>query len=302
MKARFAKLREYSAENARHAWLFLLPALFIIIVFNVYPLFRAMLMSFQDGATLNSLKFTGLDNYRFVFQDPRFHKSLKNTALYAFTVVPISLIISIFISLTIFDRIRFKHFFETLFFIPYLTSTIAIGVVFRYLFNSDYGIINYFLSFFNMGPINFLNDVKMAMPTVIIFGIWNGLAFNIIILLAALRNIPSDYYRVADMFGASKSEQFFKVTLPQLVPTLTFLLTVNLIGAFKVYSQVFALFNGRAGVGNSATTAVFYIYNRFHGENRYGVAMAATMILFVIILFVTFLQNKLIKKVEGDDE
>ncbi|HEY4537316.1 MAG TPA: sugar ABC transporter permease [Erysipelothrix sp.] len=293
------KFRKYSAENARHAWLFLLPALLIIGVFSVYPLFRAFIMSFQKG-TMNNLVSAGLDNYKFVIKDPRFHTSLKNTALYAFTVVPISLIISIVISLIVFEKIKFKHFFETLFFIPYLTSTIAIGVVFRYLFNSDYGIINYVLSFWGIGPVHFLTDMNLSMFTVILFGIWNGLAFNIIILLSALRNIPRDYYKVADMFGATGSEQFFKITLPQLVPTLTFLLTVNLIGAFKVYSQVFALFNGKAGLGNSATTAVFYIYNRFHGENRYGIAMAATMILFVIILLVTFLQNKIIKKVEGE--
>ena len=195
-------------------------------------------------------------------------------------------------------KIKHKDFFETLFFIPYVTSTLAIGIVFRYFFNDSYGIINYVLSFVGVGPINWLNSVSMSLPTLIIFGIWSGLAFNIIILLAAFRNIDSEYYKVADMFGASNWEQFKKITLPLLVPTMTFLLTVNFIGAFKVYSQVFALFGGTAGVANSATTAVYYIYDKFHIAGRPGPAMAATVILFLLILGFTLLQNFIVKKVE----
>lgn len=291
------KFRKYSAENAPKAWLFLLPALVVVAVFNIYPLIRAFVMSFHKG-TMNNQIFTGLDNYKFVLTDPKFHTAIKNTAIYAFGVVPLSLIISIVIALLIFDRVKFKNFFETIFFIPYLTSTIAIGIVFRYLFNGDYGFINYILGFINVGPINFLNDMSMSIPTLIIFGIWSGLAFNIIIILAGLRNINDEFYKVADMFGATKFQQFMKITLPQLIPTFTFLLTVNMISAFKVYSQVFALFNGNAGPAGSAQTAVFYIYDKFHMNQKYGPAMAATVILFVLILLVTVIQNKLISKVE----
>lgn len=291
---RFGK---YSAENAPKAWLFLLPALVVIGVFNIYPLFRAFTMSFQTG-TLNNPRFNGVNNYLFVLKDPVFHTALKNTAVYAFAVVPIALIISMFIALLIFDKVKFKNFFETVFFIPYLTSTIAIGIVFRYLFHGDYGFINYILSFFGQAPINFLDSIGMSLPTLIIFGVWSGLAFNIIIILAGLRNINPEYYKVADMFGASKREQFTRITLPQLIPTLTFLLTVNLISAFKVYSQVFALFNGRPGIANSAQTAVFYIYSKFHVDQKYGTAMAATILLFAFILIITVIQNKIIKKVE----
>ena len=290
------KKLKYSAENSPQAWLFLLPALLIIIVFNVIPLIQTFIISFQKG-TLNSLEFNGLRNYLVVLQDPKFHTALFNTSIYAVVVVPLALIISMFIAVILFEKIKFKDFFETIFFIPYLTSIIAIGIVFRYLLNGEYGFVNYLLGFINLGPINFLDDPKMSLITLIIFGTWSSLAFNIVILLSGLRNINDDYYKVADMFGASKIEQFFKITLPQMLPIITFLLLVNFINAFKVYAQVYSIFNGKAGVADSATTAVFYIFNKFYVENRYGQGMAAAVILFVLILIFTVIQNYVLKRI-----
>ena len=290
------KKLKYSAENSPQAWLFLLPALLIIIVFNVIPLIQTFIISFQKG-TLNSLEFNGIKNYIVVLQDPKFHTALFNTSIYAVVVVPLALIISMFIAVILFDKIRFKDFFETIFFIPYLTSIIAIGIVFRFLLNGEYGFVNYLLGFINLGPINFLDDPKMSLITLIIFGTWSSLAFNIVILLSGLRNINDDYYKVADMFGASKIEQFFKITLPQMLPIITFLLLVNFINAFKVYAQVYSIFNGKAGVADSATTAVFYIFNKFYVENRYGQGMAAAVILFVLILIFTVIQNYVLKRI-----
>ena len=258
------KKLKYSAENSPQAWLYLLPALIIIIVFHVYPLIKTFIISFEKG-TLNNLVFNG--------------------------------IISMIISLIIFEKIKHKDIFETIFFIPYLTSIIAVGIVFRFLLNKDYGFINYILSFINVGPINFLDDPKMSMFTLIMFGIWSGLAFNIIILISGLRNVEKNYYKVADMFGATKTEQFFRITLPQMIPIITFLLMVNFINAFKVYSQVFAIFNGKAGIADSATTAVFYIFNKFYVEYRYGQGMAAAVILFILILIFTMIQNYILKRI-----
>ena len=288
------KKMKYSAENAPQAWLYLLPALIIIVIFHVYPLIKTFIISFEKG-TLNNLVFNGIKNYQVVLADPKFHKAIINTILYSFIVVPVGVIIAMVIALTIFEKIKHKDIFETIFFIPYLTSIIAVGIVFRFLLNKDYGFVNYILGFINVGPINFLDDPKMSMITLIIFGIWQGLAFNIIIL-SGLRNVDKNYYKVADMFGATKSEQFFRITLPQMIPILTFLLMVNFINAFKVYSQVFAIFNGKAGIADSATTAVFYIFNKFYVEYRYGQGMAAAVILFLLILLFTLIQNYAMKK------
>lgn len=291
-------MKKYNPENQPKAWLFLLPSLGVILLFNIYPLIRSFWMSFQKGSLLK-LQFTGLSNYEKVLADPVFHKALLNTALYAFVVVPVALCISVVIAWIIFEKVKHKSVFETIFFMPYVTSTIAIGIVFRYFFNGSYGLINFLLGLVGIPAVNWLDNVNMSMPTLIIFGIWTGLAFNIIILLAGLRNIDPEHFKIAKMFGATEKEIFWRITFPQLVPTIAFLSTVNLIGAFKVYTQVYALFGGTAGVANSATTAVYYIYDKFHVAGRPGIAMAATVILFVIILIATFFQNKFLRRAEG---
>ena len=291
-------MKKYNPENQPKAWLFLLPSLGVILLFNIYPLIRSFWMSFQKGSLLK-LQFTGLSNYQKVLADPVFHKALLNTALYAFVVVPIALCISVVIAWIIFEKVKHKSVFETIFFMPYVTSTIAIGIVFRYFFNGSYGLINFLLGLVGIPAVNWLDNVNMSMPTLIIFGIWTGPAFNIIILLAGLRNIDPEHFKIAKMFGATEKEIFWRITFPQLVPTIAFLSTVNLIGAFKVYTQVYALFGGTAGVANSATTAVYYIYDKFHVAGRPGIAMAATVILFVIILIATFFQNKFLRRAEG---
>ncbi|WP_314077382.1 sugar ABC transporter permease [uncultured Granulicatella sp.] len=291
-------MKKYNPENQPKAWLFLLPSLGVILLFNIYPLIRSFWMSFQKGSLLK-LQFTGLSNYQKVLADPVFHKALMNTALYAFVVVPVALCISVVIAWIIFEKVKHKSVFETIFFMPYVTSTIAIGIVFRYFFNGSYGLINFLLGLVGIPAVNWLDNVNMSMPTLIIFGIWTGLAFNIIILLAGLRNIDPEHFKIAKMFGATEKEIFWRITFPQLVPTIAFLSTVNLIGAFKVYTQVYALFGGTPGVANSATTAVYYIYDKFHVAGRPGIAMAATVILFVIILIATFFQNKFLRRAEG---
>lgn len=294
-----AKKSAYKSENQKRAWLFLLPALLIIVTFSIYPLIRSFVLSFQGGSLI-SQHFVGFENYQRLFDDPVFWHSLGNTALYALVVVPSALVIALAIAWTIFDKLKHKGFFETLFFMPYVTSTLAIGIVFRFFFNDSYGIINFILNFFGIGSVKWLTDVHMSMPTLILFGIWTGLAFNIVILLSGLRNIDPEHYKIADLFGATKREMFWRITLPQLMPTITFLLTVNVINAFKVYTQVYALFGGKAGVANSASTAVFYIYDKFHVDNRPGIAMAATVVLFIVILVATLIQQKILNRGDKD--
>lgn len=289
------KLFKYRAETSPIAWLYLLPALIFITVFSVVPLLRTFTMAFQSNRIFNP-EFVGLDNLSYVIGDPKFHLAIGNTAMFAFVVVPVGMIISMLLALIIHDKVRGARFYETIFFIPYLTSIIAIGVVFRYLFNGDYGMINYLLGLLDIGPYNFLNNPKLNMLTLTIFGVWSSLAFNVIIMLSGLRSINPSFYSVAEMYGASKFDQFFKITLPALTPIITFLSITNFIGAFKVYSQVFALFNGKAGIGNRAMTAVFYIYNKFYVENRYGHGMAAAVLLFIFLLLFTIIQRAVLKR------
>lgn len=289
------KKNTYRAENSPRAWLYLLPAIIFIGIFTIYPLFRTFFMSLESNSILNPT-FVGFTNFPAVINDPQFKLAMTNTFIYAVTVVPLSLIISMLIALILYEKIIGSEFFETIFFIPYLTSVIAIGIVFRYLFHGQYGFINYVLEIFGIGPFDFLNNRNYNMPALIIFGIWNSLAFNIIVILSGLKGIDKNYYRVAETFGATKSEQFFRITLPALSKIITFLFLTSFIQAFKVYNEVFALFNGKAGVGNRLVTAVFYIYNKFYVEYRYGQAMAAAVLLFLMLLVLTFAQRKIIEK------
>ncbi|WP_310652587.1 carbohydrate ABC transporter permease [Lactobacillus jensenii] len=282
--------------NQKKAWLFLAPTLIFVTVFSVWPILRAFTMSFQSGPLIN-MEWTGFSNYQYIFSDPEFWRAIRNTLIYSVFAVPISLAISIMLAWFIFSKVKHSSFFETTFFMPYVTSTIAIGIVFRYIFNGEYGLLNYLLKAVHLPAPNWIDDPSMSLITIIIFGIWTSLAFDIVILMGALRNIDPNYYVLADMYGASEQEKFWRITIPQLVPTLAFLLTMNIIGAFKIYTSVYALFNGQAGIGNSATTAVFYIYNKFKMVGTPGVAMAATVVLFLIILLTTFLQRKMMKKI-----
>lgn len=285
-------------QNQKKAWLFLAPILILVTVFSIWPIIRAFIMSFKGGPIIN-MQYNGLANYQYIFSDPDFWHAIANTAIYAFVTVPIALIISIALAWFVFSKIKHKTFFETMFFMPYVTSTIAIGIVFRYILNGKYGLLDYLLRAIRLPAPDWLDDPSMSIISLIIFGVWASLAFNIVILMGALRNIDPNYYVLADMYGANEKEKFWRITLPQLVPTITFLLTVNLIGAFKIYTQVYALFNGVAGQANSAMTAVFYIYNKFQVVNTPGVAMAATVVLFFIILLATFIQRKITKKVNS---
>lgn len=282
--------------NQKKAWLFLAPTLIFVTVFSVWPILRAFTMSFQSGPLIN-MEWTGFSNYQYIFSDPEFWRAIRNTLIYSVFAVPISLAISIMLAWFIFSKVKHSSFFETTFFMPYVTSTIAIGIVFRYIFNGEYGLLNYLLKAVHLPAPNWIDDPSMSLITIIIFGIWTSLAFDIVILMGALRNIDPNYYVLADMYGASEQEKFWRITIPQLVPTLAFLLTMNIIGAFKIYTSVYALFNGQAGIGNSATTAVFYIYNKFQMVGTPGVDMAATVVLFLIILLTTFLQRKMMKKI-----
>ena len=223
--------------NQKKAWLFLAPTLIFVTVFSVWPILRAFTMSFQSGPLIN-MEWTGFSNYQYIFSDPEFWRAIRNTLIYSVFAVPISLAISIMLAWFIFSKVKHSSFFETTFFMPYVTSTIAIGIVFRYIFNGEYGLLNYLLKAVHLPAPNWIDDPSMSLITIIIFGIWTSLAFDIVILMGALRNIDPNYYVLADMYGASEQEKFWRITIPQLVPTLAFLLTMNIIGAFKIYTSV----------------------------------------------------------------
>ena len=275
-------------------YLYLLSSIIIMICFTLYPLVRAIIMSFLGNYSIINDGYTsiGFENYQALFSDPDFGKSLMNTAIYVICVVPASIILSLLFAVLINSCKKLKALFQTIYFLPYVTSVIAIGIVWRWMFNSNYGLINYVLSIFGIEPIQWLNLPEYAMPALIIFAIWKSMAFNILIFLAGLQTIPEDLYRAARIDSTPRFRVFTRITVPSLAPMIVYSSVIGMIGAFKVYNEVFSLFQGKAGPANSAMTIVYYIYDKFYNSYKYGVAAAGSVVLFLIILALTQIQLK----------
>ncbi|WP_026504073.1 carbohydrate ABC transporter permease [Butyrivibrio sp. NC3005] len=279
-------------------YLYLLPSLIIMVVFTLYPLIKAVVMSFLGDYSIidGSYKSIGFENYQALFADKNFIKALCNTGIYVVFVVPCSIIISLFIAVLINSKIKGKAFFQTVYFLPYVTSVIAIGIVWSWMFNSEYGLINYILGFFGIEPIQWLNQPQYALPALIIFAIWKSMAFNILIFLAGLQTISEDLYKAARIDATPRFRVFTRITVPGIMPMIVYASIMGMISAFKVYNEVFALFKGKAGPANSAITVVYYIYDKFYNSNKYGIAAAGSIVLFLIILALTQVQLRVTGK------
>lgn len=272
--------------------IYLLPFFIGIFIFTLFPIVNVFLISFRENYRMLTSEFSnyGIGNYQAIFQDRHFINSLKNTAIYVFTVVPISTGISIFFAMFLNKKLKLSALYQTAFFLPMVTSVVAVGLAWKWMFNFDYGIINFFLSLFNVPPINWLNNPQYGLWVLIIYGIWSYLPFTIILVLSGLQNIDPMYATAAKVDGASKSKIFFRITLPLLAPTIGLVLIVNMISASKVFTELFPLFSGRPGAAYSLYTVVYYIYELFYIRWRLGHASAAAVILFFIVLIFTMVQ------------
>ena len=280
------------------AFLYLFPALLILTVFVVYPLIMAFRMSMYE--TYNYYKDIGsgfgFASFRKVLGDSDFRLALLNTLFLTFVATPVGLLISLGIALLINSIKRLQAFFQTIYFLPYVTSVIAVGIVFRWLFHSNYGLINYFLNVFGIASVAWLNDPKTTLYALAIYYVWTGLPFKIIIFLVGLQNIPRVYYNAAQVDGARGWRVFSRITIPLLSPTIMFLTIMSIISAFKVYNEVYALFGNLGAPANTGSTIVFYIYRMFYGSGRMHIAAAAAVILFIIILIITLIQLAISKR------
>lgn len=276
------------------------PFLLICLSFAVWPIINVFLNSFREGYNFikGTYKSIGLENYEKLFNDRYFISSLKNTMIYVFVTVPISTVLALLFSVLLNRKIHLHAFFQTSYFLPMVTSSIAIGLVWKYMFNSDYGIINSFLQMFGVEGPKWLRMPNDAMKALCVFGIWKSLPTSIIMLLSGLQSIDPRYYIAARMDGASSTKQFFRITLPLLSPTIALVLTTRVISASKVFNEVFVLWNSDPGPARSLYTVVFYIYEAFFENWKIGIASAAAVVLFFIVFALTvvqlFVQKKLV--------
>ena len=289
-------------KNNLKGWLYLLPALVFIGVFMVYPLIDVLIYSFEEGYNFASQTYNGIGlyNYSYVLHDPYFLQAIKNTFILVIITVPLSTSIALLISLALNSLKRFKDLFQTIFFLPYVTNTLAVGLVFMILFKKtaySEGLVNLLLNMFGISSIDFIEGPYWAKMFVLCFyTIWIVLPFKILILTSALASVNKDYYNVARVDGTSKWRIFYRITLPMISPSLFYLIITGFIGAFKAYSDVVALF----GVDLNAAgmnTIVGYVYDMLYGNSGGypSFASAAALILFVIVLTITVI-NLLVSK------
>lgn len=279
-------------------WLYVLPMLIIVAIFSLYPIVSSLAMSFytQYNFFTNQVMALGFDNFKYLWEDPLFHSAVANTLIFVVGVVPLEIIISLTVAVLLNQIKVLAGFFRTIYFLPFVTSIVAISMVWKWIYNKDAGLLNYFLSFVGIHPIDWLNDPTWALPALIILAIWKSLGFNIMLFLVALNNVDKRLYSAATLDGANAWNRFLHVTVPMISP-MTFLIAVNaVIGSFKVFDEIFSLFGGQAGPGNAAMTVVFYLYRMFYEQNKYGIAAAAGVVLFFMILIVTLLQTSFSKK------
>ena len=275
-------------------WLYLLPAIAFLGVFMVYPLVDVFIYSFEEGYNSASQTYmgTGWYNYLYVLHDPYFLQALQNTFILVLITVPLSTALALLISVALNSVQKLREAFQTIFFLPYVTNTLAVGLVFMILFQkTPYtdGLINLILGIFGMEPIDFIDGPYWAKMLVLcVYTIWVVLPFKILILTSALASVNQTYYNAAKVDGASGLRIFTGITLPMISPTLFYLIITGFIGAFKAYSDAVALFGTDLNAAEM-NTIVGYVYDMLYGDSGGfpSYASAAAIILFAIVLTIT---------------
>lgn len=276
------------------AFLYLLPALIFLGVFMVYPLIDVFIYSFEEGFSSASQSYFGVGgfNYSYVLHDPYFTQALKNTFILVIVTVPISTILALLISLALQSITKLRELFQTIFFLPYVTNTLAVGLVFMILFKQtpySEGLVNVLMGMVGLKPVDFIEGPYWAKMFVLCFyTIWIVLPFKILILTSALAGVNKQYYDAARVDGTSKWRTFWKITLPMISPSVFYLVITGFIGAFKAYSDAVALFGANLNVAGM-NTIVGYVYDMLYrdGGGYPSYASAAAIILFVIVLTIT---------------
>lgn len=289
-------------NKSRTAFLYLLPALIFIAVFMVYPLIDVFIYSFEEGYNTASGTHSGIGlyNYSFVFHDPYFLQALKNTFILVFITVPLSTVIALLISVALSSTKTVQKLFQTIYFLPYVTNTLAVGLVFMILFKktaySD-GLVNLFINLFGFNTVDFIDGPYSAKMFVLCFyTIWIVLPFKILILTSSLASVNKDYYNAARIDGTSRFRIFTRITLPMISPMIFYLVITGFIGAFKAYSDAVAIFGTNLNA-SGMNTVVGYIYDMLYGDSGGypSFASAAAIILFIVVLTVTTI-NLAVKK------
>jgi len=299
-------------------YLYILPALLLLFLFRTIPVIMSLIIGFFEWEITGSGKFIGVKNYTTMFADKVFWKSITNTLWFVAFVVPASIVFPLFFATLLNQIKKLKSLFRIVYFLPFVTSLVAVSIVWKIIFSEQAGLANSMLGWIGISPQKWLSEStgifqllfnnfgvqlpdwlggpSQALFAIIIMSIWKGLGYNTIIYLAGLQNISKDYYEAADIDGASKTRQFFRLTVPLVSPTTFYVLVMTTIVSFQAFAQIY-LMTDKGGPLDSTKLIVYYIYDRGFDALDMGYASAVALFLFVIVLLLTLLQKRLEKHV-----
>lgn len=272
------------------AYVFIAPTVIGLGVFYVWPFFQNVWFSFNDVNKFNMATFVGLENYKNLFKDPALWGAMANTLKYIIIVVPILIFLSVVVAALLNTKIKGRSIYRTLYFLPTVTMPVAVALVWRWIFNGDFGLLNEVMGKFGLPQNAWLADANTALYMVMIVAIWSGVGYNVIILLAGMQGISRSYYEAASIDGATSIKQFFSITMPLVSPSIFFIMITGLIGAFQVFETVYMMVGIESPIWPKVLTmnALFYRNAFEHGYKGY--AAAISMFMFVIIMIVTVIQ------------
>ncbi|MEQ6378438.1 sugar ABC transporter permease [Bacillaceae bacterium S4-13-56] len=284
------------SKKKTYFWLiiFLLPNLIGFLLFIGVPIVSSLVISFTDWDLISSLQFVGFDNYIRLVQDEEFWRAFKNTFLFILGYIPLVMVLGLSCALLLNKQMRFKAFFRATYFLPVITSWVAVSLVWKWLYNPNYGLINYLLSLVGITGPQWLHDPNTAMIGIILASAWKDIGFVMVLFLGGLQNISPSYYEAASIDGAGKFRSLWSITIPLLAPTTFFVTIISMINSFQVFDQVMIMTEG--GPSGSTTVLVQNIYNYAFSYYEMGYASAMSWALFIVIFIFTWIQMRLQKK------
>ena len=286
-----------SLNEALWGWAMVAPTIIGLIVLNIIPIFQTLKMSFHKSGDFgrNDI-FVGLANYQRMLGDAQVWQATWNTFKYTLLVVPTTVVLAILLAVLLNSKIKGKHVYRTIFFLPMVAAPAAVTMVWKWLYNTDFGLINFVLGKMGIGPVNWIEDPKIALYSIAVIGIWSTVGYSMILILAGLQEIPKDYYEAAKIDGASPVKQFFQITLPLVSPTLFFVVVTSIIQSMQVFDVIYMMEDIRSPAYDKTVSLVYLFYNNSFKYTDKGYGSTIVILLLVIILLITALQMKAQKK------
>ncbi len=288
-KAKRKQMSKIAKKEAGAAYLYIAPLVLGLLIFYLLPAFSSLYISLTDWNGFTEMRLTGWQNYTQLLEDERFIRSLRNTFVYTILVVPLSIGIATLIAVLLNQSIRGVVIYRVIYFLPVVSMPVAVAMVWKWLYHSEYGLINFILSSLSLPTPAWLLDERFALFSIALVGIWSAFGTHTVILLAGLQSIPSSYYEAAELDGAGMFQRFFRITLPLLTPSLFFVLITSLIGTLQVFDLVFMMARD-SNILESTRTIVYSVWENAFVFGKMGYASAQAWVLFLSILVITIVQ------------